>query len=129
MPFQIAREGSLIRITYTGLVTSDDVEAMTAQLLVLEQEISGPSQRLSDFTAVDGTAITASDVRRLSQRRAARRFDAPVKSAFVAPRDAEFGYARMFEMLNGNPSITVRVFRSESDAMAWLREPGGPPNR
>ena len=53
----------------------------------------------------------------------------PSRVAFVTPRDADFGMARMFEVFREDPRTEFRVFRSYEDAVQWaglpgLRDPG-----
>ena len=45
----------------------------------------------------------------------------PKKVAFVTPRDADFGMARMFEVFREDAATGFRVFRSWGDALAWAR--------
>jgi len=43
-----------------------------------------------------------------------------VKSAIVAATPVQVGYARMFQMLNEHPSVTVEIFGDLPTAVAWL---------
>jgi hypothetical protein len=55
---------------------------------------------------------------------ASRRRKAPlknkVKSAIVAPRLDQFGFARMFATLNDNPNIEIQIFNDRDRALEWL---------
>ena len=46
----------------------------------------------------------------LAERRAQRAITAPTRSALVAKRPVHYGFARMFQMLNDNPRIQIRIF-------------------
>lgn len=48
------------------------------------------------------------------------------RCAVVAPEDLSFGIGRMFEMLSEPYFVSTMVFRSESEAEAWLDAPGLP---
>lgn len=45
------------------------------------------------------------------------------KTAFVAPRDLEYGMARMFQILSDKKAFpfNIGVFRSHDEAKKWLR--------
>jgi hypothetical protein len=43
-----------------------------------------------------------------------------VRSAVFAPSDYQFGMARLFQELNFNPEIEVRVFRDKAEALEWV---------
>jgi len=43
-----------------------------------------------------------------------------VRSAVFAPSDYQFAMARLFQELNLNPDIEVRVFRDKTQALEWV---------
>jgi len=43
--------------------------------------------------------------------------------AFFAPRDADFGMARMFEVFRDDSETSFRVFRDYEEALLWSRPP------
>ena len=45
----------------------------------------------------------------------------PGRIAFVAPRDTDFGLARMFEVFREDPRTEFRVFRDYDEALDWAR--------
>jgi hypothetical protein len=57
----------------------------------------------------------------LAVKRGERAVPAPIRSALVANRPVQFGFARMFEMLNDNPRIQIRIFGNLEEAQRWLR--------
>jgi len=52
----------------------------------------------------------------------------PSRVAFVTPRDADFGLARMFGVFREDPRTEFRVFRDCEEALSWARisEEGNP---
>ena len=57
----------------------------------------------------------------LALHRAQRPIPVPIKSALVALKPVHFGFARMFQMLNDNPRIQIRIFGNLEEAQQWLR--------
>jgi hypothetical protein len=49
---------------------------------------------------------------------------APIRSALIALQPVHFGFARMFQMLNDNPRIQIRIFPNLDDAVLWLESKG-----
>jgi hypothetical protein len=45
--------------------------------------------------------------------------------AYLASEGAQFGVARMVEILSGFRGAAARVFSTEAEALAWLREAAG----
>ena len=49
----------------------------------------------------------------------------PGKAALIAPEDFTFGIARMHDVFRGKENYEIRVFRTEQEALVWLKkEPG-----
>jgi len=53
-------------------------------------------------------------------KRAQRLIPAPIRSALVADKPIQFGFARMFQMLNDNPRVQIRIFGNLEEAQQWL---------
>ena len=47
--------------------------------------------------------------------------DKAVRVAIVAAPDLAFGLARMLEVLRAEDGVPTRTFRTEAEALAWLR--------
>jgi hypothetical protein len=43
-----------------------------------------------------------------------------IRSAFVAPRPIQFGFARMFQTLNDNPKIELHIVNTMDEALLWI---------
>jgi len=77
--------------------------------------------RLTDLTALERIDVGFEEVFALAMKRAERTVPAPIRSALVANRPVQFGFARMFQMLNDNPRIQIRIFGNLEEAQQWLR--------
>lgn len=106
----------------SGVLTGQEIleakEALAADEVPL-RTVKFALVLLEDVTAVD---VTVGDLRAAAivDRRLARMMpNAAV--AIVAPRDHDFGIARMWEAIADVPEWTTYVFRSREEADAWLR--------
>jgi hypothetical protein len=122
----IDRAAGLIRTTGSGRVSGDDLVTYYHRLRS-HPDFRGDLNEIFDLSDVTDAAVDADDVRRLSGvTEEFTRRGVAVRVAIVAPRDLEFGLARMYEMLQSQSLNEVRVFRDRADAEAWIF---GPPDR
>jgi hypothetical protein len=54
-------------------------------------------------------------------KRAQRSIPEPIRAALVACKPIQFGFARMFQMLNDNSRVQIRIFGTLEEAQQWLR--------
>ena len=119
MPFEIRDEGKFYSARLYGVLDRADLNAVMKEVERLE-DAGLLIDRITDLTALDRIDVGFEEVFAIAQRRAERRVTAPIKSALVANRPVQFGFARMFQMLNDNPRILIRIFGSLEEAQQWL---------
>jgi hypothetical protein len=119
MPFEISDEGNFHSARLYGVLDSADLDAVMNEVERLE-DAGLLIDRITDLTALDRIDVGFEEVFAIAQRRAERRVTVPIKSALVANRPVQFGFARMFQMLNDNPRIQIRIFGSLEEARQWL---------
>ena len=119
MPFEISDEGNFHSARLFGVLDRVGLDAVTQEVERLE-DAGALKDRLTDLTAVDRIDVGFEEVFALAQRRAHRRVASPIKSALVVNRPVQFGFARMFQMLNDNPRIQIRIFGTVEEAAQWL---------
>ncbi len=120
MPFEIRDEGSFYFARLSGVLGRADLDAVTMEIERLEDE-GPPKDRVTDLTAIERIDVGFEEVFALAERRAQRAITAPIRSALVAKRPVHYGFARMFQMLNDNPRIQIRIFATAEEAIEWLR--------
>jgi hypothetical protein len=119
MPFEIRDEGSYYFARLSGVLDRADLRAVMAEMERLED--TAPSKdRVTDFTGVERIDVGFEEVFAVAVRRAQRIVPAPIRSALVAKKPVHFGFARMFQTLNDNPRIQIRIFGTAEEAVEWL---------
>ncbi len=107
-----------------GILTAED-------LIGLYEHMHSISERgqwsyrfnISDFSAVTGTDISSSSLRRAVEYAKANYTDNPDGIvAIVVPQDLLFGLARMWSVFMGEPTWETMIFRDRDDAVGWVRE-------
>lgn len=117
--YEIDKQKRMVVTTAWGVCTVDDVLRFREQVLK-DSDFDPSFSQLADFTAVTQFDVTAGEVRMLAGMNP---FSPDSRRALVAESGVVFGLARMFEILRGLKGEThIRVFRSRSEALAWLLE-------
>lgn len=130
MPYAITQAADLLRVRLHGVLTTKSLMDLAAELAELEGRLPTAVSRIVDLRECTGIDVNFSAMLKLGQARTAVQLPNPVKSALLAPDPILYGFARMFQSLNANPSITIAIFPDEASALAWLHEPGlAPPAR
>jgi hypothetical protein len=119
MPYEFRDEGKYYYARLSGSLDRAELNAMTEEVERLE-DAGLMLDRITDLTSVERIDVGFEEVFAVAQRRAERRVTAPIRSALVANRPVQFGFARMFQMLNDNPRIQIRIFGSLEEAQQWL---------
>lgn len=119
MPYQISIEDEVLRISLSGRLTGRDLETTAGDIARCERNTVVP-HRITDMTDATKLEIGFPDVVALAETRRRLKFPNSFKSAIIAPRSEQYGYARMFQTLNDNPQIAIRVFTNEAAARKWI---------
>jgi hypothetical protein len=120
MPFEIRDEGPFFFSRLFGVLSHADLLALARELERLEDQSPAPKNRICDLTSLDEIEVGFQSILEVAEARTQRPLAAPVKSALIARSRLHFGFARMFQMLNTNPQIELRIFASREDAVQWF---------
>lgn len=120
MPFEIHDEGPFLSARLFGVLDLRDLNALVEEVERMENATPVPKDRITDLTALDRIDVGFEEVFAVAHRRVQRSVPAPIRSALIAVQPVHFGFARMFQMLNDNPHINIRVFPSRDEAVRWL---------
>lgn len=115
--YKIDKERRLVLTSGAGALT------MAAALAHQEKLVSDPEfdpsySQLMDFTHITQVDLDADDIHRLAQRSV---FSPQSRRAIIMTGDANFGLARMFEILReASGEHGIRVFRKLDEALDWI---------
>ena len=115
--YRIDSAQKVLYTTYEGEVT-DQQFLQHARDIESDPEIDSSFVELiqANTTSMDG--VTSAGVRQTG--RALRASSVIRRIAIVAPRDVEFGVARMVAILAAESQIEVQPFRAQAEARSWL---------
>jgi len=118
--YDIRTEGNQVKVRFHGTIRCEDLQNSLHELEKIEAVSAVTPDRLFDLSLADTALCNFEVLDALAERRRATQLKNRIKSAIYAPTDLQFEYSRMFQRLNDNPKIEVRVFRHQVAAEKWL---------
>jgi hypothetical protein len=108
MPIEIQDRGEYLFGRLYGVISRADLVSVARELQLLEAATLRPKDRVFDLTQIESLEVGFPEVFTLARERGVREVTDRIRSAIIASRPIQVGYARMFEMLNDNPLIDAR---------------------
>ncbi|HVK15929.1 MAG TPA: hypothetical protein VM533_03210 [Fimbriiglobus sp.] len=133
MPFELTTPDAILFARVYGVFTAPELNHMAWEAEIAEASQPVSLDRITDLTAVERFEVGLREVYYFAVRRSRQRFSRVVKSAIVVQEPEQHGIARVYEAVNENPQIQIRIVRSLSEATEWfterdVRPPEGSPN-
>jgi hypothetical protein len=122
MPFEIRVQDGYFFMRLFGVVVEQDLRGAAEEMAKLEALPGQPLDRMMDMSDVVELSFGFPAVLSAATTRTQAPLRAKVKSAVVAQRPLHVGFARMFQTLNENPNIELRIFATLEEAKGWLAE-------
>ena len=120
LTYTIDRQRRLLTTVWTGTVTGEDMVALYLEIFALP-DFDGGFDELVDLSQAKIVELTADHMQRAIAARLRRFGKARTRTAVIAPKDVQFGKARMYnaysDMAEGED---VMPFRDRAEALAWL---------
>jgi hypothetical protein len=128
MPFELTTPGAVMFARVFGVFTPPELNHLAWEAEIAEASHPVSLDRITDLTAVERFEVGFREIYYFAIRRSAQRFSRRVKSAIIVQEPVQFGMARVYEAVNENPQIQIRVLRSVIEATEWFADPKGEPN-
>lgn len=132
MPYRFLATPDLIEFQVFGVLRIEDLLAAAKETAEIERTAPVSPHRITDLSRADDLDMTFSKMADFAALRRAAPLKNNVRSAIVATKQVQVGFARMYQTLNDNPQIEVRIFNNYQVARAWVEgkplgadEPGG----
>jgi len=124
MPFAFTIPGDILFTRMFGVFTASELDHLTSEVEIVEAEHPAAFDRITDVTAVERFDVSVRDIYHFAVRRSVQTFSRTIKSAIVADHPIQVQIAQLYQSLNENPQIQLRIFQSVADAKEWLANPG-----
>jgi hypothetical protein len=128
MPFELTTAGAILFARVFGVFTAPELNHLASEAEIAEASAPVSLDRITDLTAVERFEVGFREIYYFALRRSLQRFSKVVKSAIVVQEPVQLGIARVYEALNENPQIQIRILRSVTEAKEWFADPTGAPN-
>jgi hypothetical protein len=128
MPFELTTRGDILFGRLFGVFTAPDLNHLADEAEISEASHPVSLDRITDLTAVEHFDVGFREIYYFAIRRSAQRFSRVVKSAIIVQEPEHYGMARVYETLNENPQIQLRILRSVTEAIVWFADPNQEPN-
>lgn len=125
MPFELTTPGDIMRARLFGLFTAPELNDLAMQAEIAEATQTNAVDRITDLTAVERFEVSFRDIYDFAVRRSLQRLSRVVKSAIIVRDPVQLGMARMYEALNENPQIRIRILQSAAEAVEWFADSSG----
>src|SRR5688500_5223442 len=122
MPFELTTPGAVLFARVFGVFTARDLKRLATEAEIAEATHPVSLDRITDLTAVERFEVGFREIYDFAIRRSVQRFSRVVKSAIVVQEPVQLGIARVYEALNENPQIQIRILQSVTEANAWLAD-------
>jgi hypothetical protein len=119
MAVSVEYKDSIICVEFSGSLSCADLVNGIEQVEAIEERLDVIPSRVTSVSVTE-IQIEFDDLLALTSLRRAMRFPNRFKSALVVGNEAQTGFARMFQTLNTNPQIDIRMFHDRESALAWI---------
>src|SRR5262249_34789723 len=128
MPFEFTTPGAILFARVFGVFTAPELNHLADEAEIAEASRPIALDRITDLTAVERFEVGFREIYYFAIRRSVQRFSRVVKSAIVVQDPVQFGIARVYDALNENPQIQIRILRSVTAAKEWFADPNDAPH-
>ena len=125
MPFELTTPGAVLFARVFGVFTAPELNHLAAEAEIAEASHPVSLDRITDLTGVERFEVGFREIYFFAIRRGAQQFSRVVKSAIVVQEPVQLDIARVYEALNENPQIQIRILRSVTEAIEWFADPKG----
>lgn len=122
MPYTCDERDGVLWIRCEGEMSEIDLHALISEMQAMVDDRPQWPDNLLDLRGVELVGVGFGEVMSLARRREKIAPPNPIFTALVADAPIVIGYARMFQSLMHNPSITVNLFSTIEAGVEWLRE-------
>ncbi len=120
MPLILEYKAPVIWIYVTGALSGKELMEGAEIMAVEEARHAVTPHRITDLTGSSNVELGFDEILALATMRRTMEFPTPFKSAIVTGNEVQMGFARMFQTLNNNPKIAIKIFTDQESALVWL---------
>jgi hypothetical protein len=122
MPYQFTTPDDIVLVRLFGVFTPRELDRLGTEAEIAEATHAVSRNRITDLTDVERFEVGFREIFNFAIRRSVQRFTRVVKSAIVARKPVQIAMARIYESVNVNSQIRVRIVSSVAEATEWFAD-------
>ena len=122
MPYELTTPDAVLVSRIFGVFTARELERIATEAEIAEAAHPVSRDRITDLTDVERFEVGYQEIFNFAIRRSAQRFTRVVKSAIVATKPVQVAMARIYDAVNVNPQIRIRILSSVAEATEWFAD-------
>jgi hypothetical protein len=117
---QYKYKDGILFVTFPETLSDNDFRLINEELGIIEKEYSVLPNFIVNLNNVKVFNGDYNSVQKLAERRAEITFSENILEAIVVTNDFQMGFARMYQTVNDNPQLTIKIFKDEAKAIEWI---------
>jgi hypothetical protein len=118
---QYENKDGILFVTFPETLSDNDFSLMNEEIGAIEKEYSVVPNFIVNLTNVRKFNGDYLSVQKLAKHRAETIFSKNILEAILVNNDFQMGYARMYQTVNDNPRLTIKIFKDEAEAIQWIK--------
>jgi hypothetical protein len=121
MALEVTTVDGVFCVTFQGSVGIRDLQNLAEASKKAEAGGGVSPDFLTDLSAMENAELDFGAIQEFAAVRMTMRLKNRIKSAIVATRPLQMGFARMYQTLTNHPQIHMRIFKDRESAWTWLK--------
>jgi hypothetical protein len=118
---QYEYKDGILFVTFPEIVSDNDFHLVSMEFEIIEKEYSVVPNFIVSLKNVNTFNGDYHSVQNLAKQRAQKSFPNNILEAILVTNDFQMGFARMYQTVNDNPHLTIKIFKDEPKAIEWIK--------
>ena len=111
----------ILFVTLPETLSDNDFRLINQEIEIIEAEYSIIPNFIVNLKNVKTFNGDYTSVQKLAKQRTERTFPNNILEAILVANDFQMGFARMYQTVNDNPQLTIKIFKDEAKAIEWIK--------
>ena len=118
---QYEYKDGILFVIFPETLSDNDFRIINEEIESVEEEYPVVPNFIVNLNNVKKFNGNYSSVQELAKQRAEKTFPNSILEAILVSNDFQMGFARMYQTVNDNPQLTIKIFRDEAKAIEWIK--------
>jgi hypothetical protein len=118
---QYEYKDGILFVTFPETLSNNDFRLINKEIEIIEEEYSVIPNFIVSLNNVKTFIGDYFSVQELARQRAEITYPNNIMEAILVTNDFQMGFARMYQTVNDNPQLTIKIFKDEVKAVDWIK--------